>query len=199
MSTVTRSGSITFEEFCMLVKDGQKADLIDGVIHMASPDNTNAGDLSVWLTIVVGAFVSKKKLGKLYHSRIAFRLGDLQAPEPDLAVVLKDRLHLVRRGYVAGPPDLAIEIVSPDSIDRDYEKKREQYQSAKVPEYWLVDEVEQKVTLLRLAANGKYREVRPRKGELRSEVLPGFWLRPEWLWQAPLPEPTDVLALLLAE
>ncbi len=56
---------------------------------------------------------------------------------------------------------------------------------------------EQKVTLLRLAANGKYREVRPKKGELHSQVVPGFWIRPEWLWQDPLPKKVDVLKLLL--
>ena len=43
-----------------------------------------------------------------------------------------------------------MEIVSPESIERDYETKGELYQDAGVEEYWIVDEVEQKVTLLRL-------------------------------------------------
>jgi hypothetical protein len=30
-------------------------------------------------------------------------------------------------------------------------------------------------------------------GRHRSEVLAGFWLRPEWSRQAPLPEATDLL------
>ena len=90
-----------------------------------------------------------------------------------------------------------MEIVSPESVERDYETKRELYQNAGVEEYWIVDEVEQKVTLLRLAANGKYREVRPKKGELHSQVVPGFWIRPEWLWQEPLPKKVEVLKLLL--
>jgi Uma2 family endonuclease len=199
MSTVTRSRAVTFEDFCVLVKDGQKADLIDGVIYMASPDNTDANDLFVWLLRLLAGFAEAKELGKLYGSRVAFRLGEQQAPEPDIAVVLQEHLHRVRRGYVEGPPDLAVEIVSPESVQRDYEKKREQYQGAKVPEYWIVDEIEQKVILHRLGANGKYREVRPKKGVLRSDVLPGFWLRPEWLWQQPLPKISEVLALLLAE
>src|SRR5581483_9092524 len=108
-----------------------------------------------------------------------------ESPEPALAVVLKNRLHLVRRGPVAGRPNLAIEIVSPDSVERDYVKKRRQYQKAGVPEYWIVDEAEEKVTLLRLGVDGKYREARPRSGVLHSRVLPGFWLRTEWLWQRP--------------
>jgi Uma2 family endonuclease len=189
----------TFDDFCLLVKDGEKADLIDGIIYMASPENTDANNLFVWLLGLIADFVEASELGNVYGSRVAFRLGERQAPEPDIAVVLKERTHLVKRGYVDGPPDLAIEIVSPESVERDYEKKRKQYEDAKVPEYWLVDEMEQTVMLLHLGAGGKYREVRPKKGVLRSAVLPGFWLRPEWLWQEPRPKKTEVLARLLAE
>lgn len=199
MSTVTRSTSITFGDFCQLVRDGQKADLIDGVIYMASPDNTDANALFMWLASVMNIFSGRKKLGKVYGSRVAFRLGDKQGPEPDIAFVRRERLSRVRRGFVDGAPDLAMEIVSPDSIERDYVAKREQYRHAGVREYWIVDEVEQRVTLLRLSAQGAYREVRPRDGALHSQVLPGFYLRLSWLWQQPLPDELDVLAELLKE
>src|SRR5262249_30797584 len=94
MSTVARSGTYTFEDFCLLVGEGQKADLIDGVIYMASPENTDANDLFVWLIRLMGDFVEVKELGKVYGSRVAFRLGEGQGPEPDIAFVRKDRLHL---------------------------------------------------------------------------------------------------------
>ena len=108
-----------------------------------------------------------------------------------------DRLHLVKGGYVNGPPDLAIEIVSPDSIERDYGKKRKQYERFGVEEYWIIDEIEEKVTLLQLQKNGRYKEVRPKKGALHSLVLPGFYLRPEWCWQEPLPSELDLLQEML--
>jgi Uma2 family endonuclease len=189
----------TFEDFCALIPDGQKADLIDGVIYVASPDNTEAGRLTVWLTRLVADYVDYLDLGEILISRIAFRLDELNSPEPDLAFIRKDRLHLIRRGYFAGPPDLVLEIVSPESIDRDYVKKRRQYEKAGVPEYWIVDELSQKVTLLRLGSNGRYREIRPRKGVLTSRVLPGFWLKPAWLWQRPLSRKADVLAMILEQ
>jgi Uma2 family endonuclease len=199
MNIAIRPGAIAFENFCWIVQEDQKADLIDGVIHMASPENTDANELFGWLFSVLGIFVRKRKLGKVYGSRVAFRLGEQQGPEPDIAFVRKDRLHLVRRGFVDGPPDLAVEIVSPESIQRDYEAKREQYRRARVPEYWIVDEMEQRVTLLRPTTRGAYREVRPRKGILHSQVVPGFYLRLAWLWQDPLPEELEVLAELFQE
>lgn len=197
MRTETRAKGYTFEDFCILVKDGQKADLIDGVIYMASPDNTEANKLSVWLSGLMDLFVETRELGQVFVSRVAFRLGETHGPEPDVAFVRRERSHLVRRGFVQGPPDLAVEIVSPESAERDYGTKREQYRRAGVPEYWIVDEMEEKVTMLRLAAGGAYREIRPRKGVLTSEALPGFWIRPEWLWQDPRPKKVEVLKLLL--
>jgi Uma2 family endonuclease len=187
----------TFEDFCFLVKDGQKADLIDGVIYMASPDNIDAYRHYRWLGHLMSDYSEETDQGEIFGSRVAFRLGDLGSPEPDLAFVQKERLHLVRRGFFDGPPDAAFELVSPESIDRDYVLKRSQYEAAGVTEYWIIDAMERKVTLLRLAANGKYREVKPRKGELHSAVLRGFWLRPEWLWQEPLPRKRAVLQQLL--
>lgn len=197
MSTATRVKLHSFDDFCFLVKDGQKGDLIDGVIYMASPDNTDANDLFVWLVAVLAPFIHRKKAGKLYGSRVAFRLDEWNGPEPDLGFVRKEHEHRIRRGHVKGAPDLAVEIVSPESIERDYEKKRDQYESAGVEEYWIIDDIEKKVTLLRLDGKGKYREVRPRQGILRSRVLKGFWLDTAWLWQRPFPDPVDTLLRIL--
>lgn len=190
---------VTFEEFCQAVAEGQKADLIDGVIYMASPDNLEANVLFVWLQGLLDLYVEYKGLGSVFGSRVSFRLGKHQGPEPDVAFVRKDRLHLAQTGYFDGPPDLAIEIVSPESVERDYEKKRKQYQNAEVPEYWIVDETMGKVTQLALNARGKYREVRAKEGVVRSVVVPGFWVRTEWLLTVPRPVKVNVFAELIAE
>jgi Uma2 family endonuclease len=90
---------ITFEDFLALVPDGQKADLLNGVIYVASPDNADANDLSVWLSIVLGSYIEARDLGKLNTSRFAYRLGDKGGPEPDLGFVSKARLGERRRGF----------------------------------------------------------------------------------------------------
>src|SRR4051812_19541787 len=108
MSTVTKGKLHTFEDFCFLVKDGEKADLIDGVIYMASPDNTDANLLFMWLGSLLHLFAQETEQGKVFGSRVAFRLAEHQSPEPDLAFVKEERLGRVYRGFVDGPPDLAI-------------------------------------------------------------------------------------------
>jgi Uma2 family endonuclease len=199
VTTASRSGVFNYDDFCALVRDDQKADLIDGVIYMASPESLEANELFLWLITVIGLYVRKRKLGNVYGSRVACRLDDKNAPEPDILFVAernRDRLH---RGGVEGPPDLAMEIVSPESVERDYDKKRRQYEHFKIPEYWIIDEYERKVTLLRLDARGKYREVALRKGMCHSQALEGFWLDPNWLWQDPFPDELGTLLLLLSE
>jgi Uma2 family endonuclease len=186
-----------FQDFCRVVKEDQKADLIDGVIYMASPENTAANDLFMWLGGLMFDFADAKQLGKVYGSRVAYRIDDCNGTEPDIGFMRTDRLHLVKRGHVKGPPDLAIEIVSPESVERDYETKRTLDEEAGVREYWIIDEELRKVTPLVLDRKGKYRDVRPRKGAFRSQVLLGFWLRPEWLWQDTRPCKMDVLKQLL--
>ncbi len=185
MSTAARKKPITFEEFCELVPDGQKADLIDGEIFMASPDNMDASRLFSWLFRLLGDYVEDHHLGEILGSRTAFKVSDTNSPEPDIAFVRKRRLHLAKKQFFPGGPDLAIEIVSPDSVTRDYQAKHELYESAGVREYWIVDEAKQLVTALRLDRRGTFKEVRPRKGVLTSRTVSGFWLRLEWLWQQP--------------
>jgi hypothetical protein len=51
--------------------------------------------------------------------------------------------------------------------------------------------------LLRLGAMGRYREVKSRKGILRSKVIAHFWLKEEWLWQEPRPPVRTVLQRIL--
>src|SRR5262249_29904627 len=149
--------------------------LIDGVIYMASPENTDANKLFLWLASIMNIYARRKKLGEIFGSRVALRLDVEHGPEPDIAFVRTEHLDRVERGHVAGAADLAVEIVSPDSVERDYYRKRELYQEYGVQEYWIIDEMDQSLTLFRLK-RGKYREVRPKQGKFHSEVLSGFWL-----------------------
>jgi Uma2 family endonuclease len=78
--------------------------------------------------------------GKVVFSRFAFRLSDYRAPEPDLAYIRPDRIHLAERGFMPGPPDIAVEIVAEESRARDYVEKRSLYEQAGVQEYWIIDQ-----------------------------------------------------------
>lgn len=196
MGTRVRTGSCSFSDFLELIREDQKADLIDGVIYLASPENLEHNELVLWLGTVLGLFVQERGLGRVMLNRVAFRLTDRTAPEPDIAFVRSERLAIVKSGYVDGPPDVAIEIVSPDSVDRDFEAKRELYGRGGVGEYWIVDPSDAEVTLL-VRRGGVLEKASLEGFLLRSEVITGFTLDTQDLWARPLPSALFTVQRLL--
>jgi Uma2 family endonuclease len=200
MSTVSLAEDlITFDEFCALIPDGQKADLIAGAIYVASPDSRRANELSSFLDALLRMYVCAKKLGgEVYVARFAFQLSEIDAPEPDVAYVRRQRLHLVERGRMNGGPDVAVEVVTRDSQRRDYIDKRKQYEAAGVAEYWIIDSVKRKTQFLRLGDDGRYEVVRlESKRIFRSRAVAGFWLDVRWLTAQRVPDAYDCLQELL--
>jgi len=189
-------GDITFGEFLETIREDQKADLIDGVIHMTSPENTGHNDLVSWFDRLLGGFVEELDLGKVTVNRVAYRLGERQGPEPDIAFVRADRLKIVKYGFIAGPPDLAIEIVSPESVIRDYEMKRRQYEEGGVQEYLIFDPIEE-ASLFLCRIGDRFVEAKPKDHVFRSSVVPGFYVDPRWLWRRPLPRTRPILDAML--
>jgi len=198
MPTRTRSGPYTFGDFIELVSEDQKADLIDGVIYVASPENIDHNTLLRWFNSVLGLYIDERGLGFVSIEKVAYRLAPKTGPEPDLAFVREERRGILKKGFVDGPPDLALEIVSPDSVDRDYEAKRAKYEEAGVREYWVIDPEEERATFFVQGTAG-FAEAHVENHVFRSRVVPGFWLDVRWLWQRPLPSPLPILQNLLAD
>ena len=194
----TPAGTTTFSDFLELIREDQKADLLDGVIYLASPENSDHNDLLRWLTVVLDLFIEDRRLGRLTINKVAYRLSDRTAPEPDLAFVAAHRLDRIKPGYVDGPPDLAVEIVSPDSVDRDYEEKRRRHEAAGVLEYWIIDPLESTATFL-VREGDVFVEQIAREHLYHSRVLEGFELDTRWLWQRPLPATMPIVRRLLGE
>jgi len=84
---------------------------------------------------------------------------------PDL-VVLTEELAQVMTGATRSivmldmpPPQLVVEVVSPgkENENRDYRYKKSQYQARGIGEYWIVDPIQEKITVLTLL-EGLYEE-----------------------------------------
>ena len=86
-----------------------------------------------------------------------------------------------------------MELVSPESVVRDWHDKYRDYERAGVREYWVIDRIEHRVETFALGRDGKYRQIEEQKGKIASTVLKGFYLRPEWLLA---PQPPELLKVL---
>ena len=75
---------------------------------------------------------------------------------PDLTIVLRHNEAVVGDRMVEGSPDTVIEVLSTDR-NRDLVRKRQVYEEAGIPEYWIVDELNQTALQLELS-DGQYVE-----------------------------------------
>jgi len=97
-------------------------------------------------------FLRSGNLGDAVSAPYRVRIRRETYREPDVTVYLA--AHLDRFGERYGElPDLVVEVVSEDSTShtRDYEDKRRDYADAGIPEYWIVDPIEKRVTVLVLS------------------------------------------------
>ncbi len=184
---------MTYEEFLAWADEDTLAEWVDGEVVMYSPASDRHQDLARFLTTVLGIYAETYGLGVIRPAPFQMKLE--RGREPDLLFVAQEHLERLKETYLDGPADLVVEIVSPgpDSVERDRGKKFYEYAQGGVPEYWLIDPQARWAEFYRLTEEHYRPAFSGEEGVYRSEALPDFWLRVEWLWQEPLPAVEDVL------
>jgi Uma2 family endonuclease len=185
---------MTYEQFLEWLDDETHAEWVNGEVVLMSPINSLHDRLVGWLRAILQLFLDEHPIGQLRGDPFQMKTGpDLPGRAPDLIFVATENLQRLHHTWLEGPADLAVEVISPDSITRDREEKFSEYEQGGVREYWLLDPQERKAEFFQLDEDGRYQPVPlDEEGIFRSQALPGFWLRPEWLWE-PLPRLLDVL------
>lgn len=135
--------------------EGTLAELIGGEILMTpSPKRTHqkiTGNLYLHLRL----FVDQHALGEVYDAPMDVHLPGGDVVQPDVIFVSTARSEILQ-DWIRGVPDLLVEIVSPEGVERDRLVKRDLYARNGVKEYWLVDPAARAVEVLRLGASGSY-------------------------------------------
>ena len=184
---------MSYEEFLDWLDEDTLAEWVEGEVIMTSPVSDTHQNLADFLTAVLRVFVESRELGWVRSAPFQMKLA-ASSREPDLLFVTSNQLDRVRRTYLDGPASLAVEIVSPESAGRDRGEKFYEYERGGISEYWLLDPQTRRAEFYQFSSEGQYHLIAPDKeGVYRSTVLPGFWLRVDWLWQQPLPRMLDVL------
>ena len=184
---------MTYEEFLEWADEDTLAEWVDGEVIMYSPAGNKHQDLADFLVSILRPFVEVHQLGVIRSAPFQMKL-ERSGREPDLLFVAREHLDRLQETHLEGPADLAVEIVSPESARRDRVEKFYEYQAGGVREYWLIDPDRRWAEFYRLGEESRYEMVLGGgEGMYRSEVLSGFWLQVEWLWQEPLPRTLEVL------
>lgn len=133
----------TYKEFKNLPDDGHRYELHNGQIYMMADASEYHFDIQREILRQFSNFLDGKTC-KVYSER-SVRLryqkdeSDQFTYKPDICVVCdKSKTH---NYFVAGAPDLIIEIGSPNTGSVDLLEKRHAYQEFGVKEYWIVKDV----------------------------------------------------------
>ncbi len=187
---------MSYQEYLEWANEDVLAEWVDGEVIVHMPPKKLHQMLVGFLHYVIGLFVTVFDLGEVHIAPFEVRLNpDGPSREPDLLFLSKTNLDRLTAERLIGPPDLIVEIISDDSVQRDRVTKFDEYEAAGVPEYSVPDNRPERARawFYQRDASGRYCSVLPGDdGVYHSAVLPGFALRVDWLWQ----EQLDVLNAL---
>ena len=108
--------------------------------------------------------------GELFYAPLRLRIREGKFREPDLLLMRDAKDPRNRDDYWRGA-DVVVEIVGPDDPWRDTHEKRLDYAEAHIPEYWLVNPLDDTVTVLSLKGEAYAEHGVYRRGERAESAL----------------------------
>ena len=147
-----------------------RSELIDGEIYLLASASTRHQSIAGEMFRQLSTFLHGKKCKPFWGLDV--RLEDDTVVIPDLLVVC-DPTKLTDSGC-NGAPDLIVEILSPSTAKYDRLTKFLLYQRVGVPEYWIVDPLDNIVTIHKLTENGYLTTIFTDTDTVTINALPGF-------------------------
>jgi len=128
----------------------QPVELWNGEIIMSPAPHPEHQEITLHFASALKEFVSRHDLGKVYTSPVDVVLTPRRVVQPDVLFIAKARLGIVKQ-CIDGVPDLAMEVISEHSWQRDRIEKKALYEQAGLPEYWIVDPDSKAIEVFALA------------------------------------------------
>lgn len=174
------------EQFC---------ELVNGVVIKHMPVHEMHDLITQYFILLFNAYFALRSIGQIRHAPFVQKLE--QHREPDVMVILNDNSHELKLTFMDGPADICIEVVSPDSVARDYGEKLLEYEKGGVREYWIFDPIRSDARFYRRDTNGIFQPIGLTvEGDYITPLLPGLRFNVARLWQTPLPDYFEIGATL---
>lgn len=177
---------ITYEEYLAGEGDNPCSEWVNGKVLDLSLISDEHNKVSGFLLLLLQMWASEHQAGEVRYEPFNMKTGPLlSGRSPDVLFIAAAHQDRIRRNFLDGPADIVVEVISPESRQRNTVEKPDEYAQGGVPEYWLVDYENQQSRFYALERNGVYQEITIGDDFLfRSRVLPGLWLDTRWLFIA---------------
>jgi Uma2 family endonuclease len=175
MSTTTQ---MTADELLRMPRGEQRHELVDGELITMSPAGSEHGAIIWEFAAVLANFIRQHKLGRGFSSETGFvlRTNPDTVRCADAAFVRRERIEQtgLPKGFYPGPPDLAVEVISPSDTIRKVDEKVDDWLAHGAVEVWTIHPGRQSVTIYRSPTDFT---MLTRDDTLESpQLLPGFRL-----------------------
>ncbi|MBN1562342.1 MAG: Uma2 family endonuclease [Anaerolineae bacterium] len=163
---------------------------VEGAVIKMSPASLRHMLLTQYLLQWLNIYFARNPIGQVLIAPFVMRVTSIESfREPDLQVILNENPGQLTDTGMIGPADICIEIVSPESVERDYGQKFNEYEKAGVREYWIIDPIRQRCDFNRRTEAGIYSVIQPdNTGHYQTPLLPKLALHVPTLWQEQLPD-----------
>lgn len=121
-----------------LPDDGNRYEVIDGVLYMSTAPSFFHQWIIRQIVRVLFAQIDDRGIGLTTFAPLGVFMPGCDPVQPDVLVIRRENLGIIRDRRIEGMPDLLVEVLSPSNADADTEIKRKGYARAGVPEYWIV-------------------------------------------------------------
>ncbi|MEP6956985.1 MAG: Uma2 family endonuclease [Chthoniobacterales bacterium] len=138
MSSAVAIPLLTVENYKILPETGPRYQLIEGDLYMAPAPNRYHQVISRNLEYILLKYLEANPIGDLYHAPFDVYLDQYNVFQPDICVVMNDRLSILTDAGAEGAPDFVVEILSPKTARLDRDNKRRVYATAGVRELWII-------------------------------------------------------------
>jgi len=163
---------------------------VKGDVFKTSPVSRWHDLISTYLRQVFDAYFSLNPIVQVVAAPFVMRVDNLEiAREPDLQIILNTNPGTFTDTAMLGPADICLEVVSPESVERDHGTKFAEYERAGVGEYWIIDPIRRECRFYQLNEAGIYIAAQPdENGAYHTPKLPRLALHVPTFWQDELPD-----------
>lgn len=175
---------LSYQQFRELPGDGKRYELIKGYVHFLPTPSTRHQTVLGNLSRGLGSYLRGNRSGEVFFAPLDVVFSEDTALQPDLIFISNVRAGIIQENFIAGAPELVVEVLSPSTAAHDRATKLPIYADAGVPEVWLIDSQAKTVEVLKLQGRKYLVEATLASDHtLTSALFPG--------WQLPLTDLFD--------
>lgn len=178
---------------------GAHTEWLFGVVIAMSPIHEVHDALTRFIAALFETYLELTGGGRVLQEPMVMRPNEsLPGRQPDIQVLLPERMHYLKETEVAGPANLVVEVISPESIKRDRGEKYAEYELGGVDEYWILDPQRKDSAFFMRGEDNLFHSRLPVNGIYTSVVLDKLQLRLDLLWREKPPTVREAVKMIEA-